>query len=139
MGLCVADAVGVPVEFNSREDLKRNPVIDMRGYGTYHQPPGTWSDDTSMTLCLLDSLSHGLNYDDIMSRFASWFKDSAYTPYNNVFDIGNATRTAIGSICPEYPRFNVAERKAIVTVTAPSCGYCPWHFICKHYTHRSIW
>ena len=61
MGLCVADALGVPVEFNSREKLKANPVTDMRAYGTHNQPSGTWSDDTSMTLCLLDSLSEGLD------------------------------------------------------------------------------
>ena len=57
MGLCVADALGVPVEFNSRKSLKANPVKDMRGFGTHNQPKGTWSDDTSMTLCLIDSLS----------------------------------------------------------------------------------
>ena len=38
MGLCVADALGVPVEFNSREKLKANPVTDMRAYGTHNQP-----------------------------------------------------------------------------------------------------
>ncbi|MDW7669893.1 MAG: ADP-ribosylglycohydrolase family protein, partial [Bacillota bacterium] len=59
MGLCVGDALGVPVEFNSREKLKQDPVVDMRSYGTYNQPAGTWSDDTSMTLCTLDSLSKG--------------------------------------------------------------------------------
>ena len=36
-GLCVADALGVPVEFKSRESLKQNPVTDMRGYGTYYE------------------------------------------------------------------------------------------------------
>lgn len=48
MGLCVADALGVPVEFNSREKLKANSVTDMRAYGTHNQPSGTWSDDTSI-------------------------------------------------------------------------------------------
>ena len=61
MGLCVADALGVPVEFMQRSKLKADPVMDMRAYGTYHQPAGTWSDDTSMTLCLLDSLADGLD------------------------------------------------------------------------------
>jgi len=40
LGLAVADAVGVPVEFKSRESLRRHPVTDMRGFGTYNQPPG---------------------------------------------------------------------------------------------------
>jgi len=68
MGLCVADALGVPVEFVSRKQLKIESVKDMRGFGTHNQPPGTWSDDTSMTLCLLDSLTFGLNYQDIMKN-----------------------------------------------------------------------
>ncbi len=95
MGLCVADALGVPVEFMSREKLEMNPVIDMRGLGTHNQPVGTWSDDTSMTLCLVDSLTKGLDYSDIMCKFQSWLKEGAYTPHGEVFDIGIATRQAI--------------------------------------------
>lgn len=95
MGLCVADALGVPVEFEGREKLKRDPVVNMRSYGTYHQPAGTWSDDTSMTLCLLDSLSRGLDYEDIMRNFLKWYREGAYTPHGTAFDIGNATSRAL--------------------------------------------
>ena len=95
MGLCVADALGVPVEFMERETLRRKPVVDMRAHGTYNQPAGTWSDDTSMTLCLLDSLSNGLDYNDIMEKFLAWFKKSEYTPFGEVFGIGIGTRKAI--------------------------------------------
>jgi ADP-ribosyl-[dinitrogen reductase] hydrolase len=45
-GVAVGDALGVPVEFESRETIARNPVTDMRGYGTYNLKPGTWSDET---------------------------------------------------------------------------------------------
>ena len=51
IGLMVGDALGVPVEFSSREDREHDPVIGMRAYGTHNQPAGTWSDDSSMTLC----------------------------------------------------------------------------------------
>jgi len=96
LGLAVADAVGVPVEFQSRESLRLNPVTDMKGYGTYNQPPGTWSDDTSLTLCLLDSLANkGIDYADIMKRFLSWLDEGEYTPYGEVFDVGIATRKAL--------------------------------------------
>ena len=95
MGLCVADALGVPVEFNSREKLKANPVTDMRAYGTHNQPSGTWSDDTSMTLCLLDSLSEGLDYKDVMVKVKSWLTEGKYTPHGEVFDVGIATRQAV--------------------------------------------
>jgi len=95
MGLCVGDALGVPVEFKSRDQLKKDPVVGMRSYGTYNQPAGTWSDDTSMTLCTLDSLSNGLDYKDIMDKFLSWYKKGEYTPFGETFDIGMGTRRAL--------------------------------------------
>ena len=95
IGLCTADALGVPVEFTSRETLARDPVTDMRGYGTYNQPPGTWSDDTSLALCLLDGLAKGLDYTDIMRNFAAWINKAEYTPHGEVFDVGITTRRAL--------------------------------------------
>ncbi|MDY5099386.1 ADP-ribosylglycohydrolase family protein [Clostridium sp.] len=95
LGLAIGDALGVPVEFQYREDLKLNPVVDMRAYGTHNQPAGTWSDDTSMTLCLLHSLSSGINYQDIMKKFVLWKNEGYYTPYGETFDIGCATSEAI--------------------------------------------
>ena len=95
MGLCVADALGVPVEFMERRSLKRNPVVNMREYGTYNQPKGTWSDDTSMTLCTMDSLKDGLNYSDIMDKFLQWFPSGKYTPENRAFGIGKTTLNAL--------------------------------------------
>lgn len=95
IGLCVGDALGVPVEFQSRESLAIDPVVSMRGYGTYNMPIGTWSDDTSLTLCLLDSLNYGLDYDDIMKKFVSWYKEGSYTQHGEAFDIGITTRESI--------------------------------------------
>lgn len=95
MGLCVADALGVPVEFMDREALSKNPVVGMREYGTYNQPAGTWSDDTSMTLCLVDSLSKGLDYEDIMLNFMKWIEEGEYTPHGAAFDIGFTTRKTL--------------------------------------------
>jgi len=56
-GAVVADALGVPAEFLPRETLKKMPITDMTGYGTYNLPKGSWSDDSSMTLCLADSIA----------------------------------------------------------------------------------
>jgi ADP-ribosylglycohydrolase len=95
-GLAVADALGVPVEFLSRAQLKEDPVTDMRGNGTHHQPKGVWSDDTSMTLCLADSLaSGGVDCADIMDRFCRWWVGGEYTPRGYAFDIGGATGRAL--------------------------------------------
>lgn len=95
-GLAVADTLGVPVEFTDRAELKEHPVTDMRGNGSHHQPKGTWSDDTSMTLCLADSLAQGgIDYADIMDRFCRWWIGGEYTPHGYAFDIGRATGRAL--------------------------------------------
>jgi len=86
----------VPVEFKSREWLKSDPVTDMRGHGSHNQPPGTWSDDTSLTLCLVESLCEkGIDYDDQARRFVGWMFGSQWTPHGRVFDAGGATCEAI--------------------------------------------
>lgn len=95
IGGVVADALGVPYEFTSRYDLRKNPAEGMTGYGTYHQPAGTWSDDSSMTLALMDSLINGIDYEDIMEKFCDWFLKAKYTPLDDVFDIGNTTHFAL--------------------------------------------
>ncbi|TKH11346.1 hypothetical protein FC694_23985 [Bacillus wiedmannii] len=95
MGLCVGDALGVPVEFQSRETLNIHPVLSMRGYGTYHQPPGSWSDDSSLTFILTQSLCHGYDLWDIADGFIRWFTLGEWTPRQEVFDIGISTREAI--------------------------------------------
>lgn len=93
--LITGDALGVPVEFQDRWQLKENPVTDMRAFGSHNQPAGTWSDDSSMMLGAMDSLSKGYDPEDIMRHFALWMKEGQYTPWGNVFDIGNTCRKAI--------------------------------------------
>ena len=94
-GLAVGDALGVPVEFESRFVLKRNPVENMREFGTYNQPAGTWSDDSSLAFCLADALSEGFNLDRIAKNFVRWQTEGFWTPHGVVFDIGIATSAAI--------------------------------------------
>ncbi|MFN7117729.1 MAG: ADP-ribosylglycohydrolase family protein [Saprospiraceae bacterium] len=95
LGLAVGDALGVPVEFMSREALKANPVTDVRGYGTHHQPPGTWSDDASLTFCLAESLLYGYHLRDMAQRFIDWSQAKIWTPHGRVFDIGITTSQSI--------------------------------------------
>ncbi len=95
VGLCVGDALGVPVEFKSRSYLKRNPVRDMIGYGAHNQPPGTWSDDSSLALCLAESLCHGFDLKDVAEKFVKWLFEGYWTPHGVVFDVGRTTRKAI--------------------------------------------
>lgn len=94
IGLVVADALGVPYEFKKRGTFN---VVDMVGYGTYNQPPGTWSDDSSMTLATLESIGRLEKIDpaDIMRNFWKWLYFGEFTPYGEVFDVGGGTRKAI--------------------------------------------
>lgn len=95
-GVAVGDALGVPVEFMSRQELRKKPVSEMTGYGSHNQPPGTWSDDTSLTLCLVESLCEaGYDLADTGKRFVRWYREGYWTPFGDVFDIGNTTRQAI--------------------------------------------
>lgn len=94
-GLVTGDALGVPVEFKSRDYLKQNPLNDMIGFGTYNQPAGTWSDDSSLALCLANELSKELNLQKIGNSFVKWYYENHWTPHGVVFDIGISTQEAI--------------------------------------------
>ncbi|MBR4905013.1 MAG: ADP-ribosylglycohydrolase family protein [Selenomonadaceae bacterium] len=97
LGLAVGDALGVPVEFESRQVLKRDPVTNMRAFGSWNQPAGTWSDDTSLTVAAMDSIIRRkrIEYRDVMENFLKWYERDAFTATGERFDIGNTTRSAI--------------------------------------------
>lgn len=98
-GFCVGDVLGVPVEFSTREERKEDPINEMRAYGTYHQPFGTWSDDTSLTICLIDAINRGYSIKKVAKNFVDFYEKGLFTPFGEVFDIGNSTRNSIIKIC----------------------------------------
>lgn len=107
IGHAVGDALGVPVEFSSRDFLKKNPVKEMTGFGTYDVPAGCWSDDTSMSICALDSLKNGtLNYRNIMNNFCAWLYKGDFTPTGVVFDAGNTCVSAINNYAKRFLSIN---------------------------------
>lgn len=97
MGVVIGDALGCPVQFESREEVSKHPVTGMRGFGTFNLPAGSWTDDSSLTLALLESIRRTgtIDYTDIMDNFVKWLDDSAFTPYGYSYDIGGATMSAI--------------------------------------------
>lgn len=94
-GVAVGDALGVPVEFEDREDLKEEPVTSMQSFGTHDQPTGTWSDDTSLTLCLAETIVEGFDLQKLADKFIAWKDYNLWTANDYVFDIGIGTRIAI--------------------------------------------
>jgi ADP-ribosylglycohydrolase len=92
LGGAIGDALGVPVEFKTRGTFK---VTGMIGHGTYNQPKGTWSDDTSLTLCLMENIIEGGDDESLMKKFSDYLAHGYMTPHDECFDIGNTTARAI--------------------------------------------
>lgn len=95
-GFAVGDALGVPYEFKKRNTFHCRHMV---GFGTWNQPPGTWSDDTSMVLATCDSIRERGSIDpyDIMTKFVKWRHYAHYTAHENVFDVGGTTERAIAN------------------------------------------
>ncbi len=104
MGVAVGDALGVPAEFFEREARKLDPVTGMRGGGFHNQKPGTWSDDTSMALALMDSLTRlGFAPQDQMRCYVDWMWSAKYTARGVTFDVGNTVCDAVDRFCAGTP------------------------------------
>jgi len=92
-GFVLGDCLGVPYEFKKSGTFKFKPFD---GYGTFHQPQGfTWSDDTALTLAMLDAIADG-EYDEKAHKInLKRFMNGDFFPDGYRFDVGNATRRAI--------------------------------------------
>lgn len=96
LGLAVGDALGTTVEFRPRGTFQ--PVTDMVGGGPFDLPPGAWTDDTSMALCLAHSLLETGTFDpgDQMDRYVRWWRSGYLSSTGSCFDIGNTVASALG-------------------------------------------
>lgn len=105
LGVVAGDALGLPVQFESREEVALHPVEGMRGHGTFDKPAGWWSDDGSLTLCTARSLAErgDLDVDDLAARFVRWYRDGETTPEGAAYDIGNATDRAMRNLLRGVP------------------------------------
>ncbi len=95
LGLACGDAVGTAVEFMPRGSFP--PVRDMIGGGPFQLLPGQWTDDTSMALCLADSLveKRTHNPQDQMERYLRWRDEGYQSSTGTCFDIGNTIADAL--------------------------------------------
>jgi ADP-ribosyl-[dinitrogen reductase] hydrolase len=94
-GLAVGDAVGTTLEFRPRGSFV--PISDMCGGGPFDQQKGQWTDDTSMALCLAESLIQcgGFDAADQMNRYVRWWQNGHLSSTGSCFDIGGTTRAAL--------------------------------------------
>lgn len=95
VGLAVGDAVGASVEFKPRGSFPT--VTDMNGGGPFNLPVGYWTDDTSMAVCLAESLlfEPSLEKHDLLDRFCKWYNEGYNSSTGRCFDIGMTTCNAL--------------------------------------------
>lgn len=95
LGLASGDAVGTTVEFKPRGSFQS--LTDMIGGGPFHLKPGQWTDDTSMALCLAESLlnKNGFNAADQMGRYLNWWQWGYLSSTGECFDIGMTVSQAL--------------------------------------------
>lgn len=93
VGLAVGDALGTTLEFKARDTYA--PLTDMIGGGPFKLAPGQWTDDTSMALCLAESLlaCGKLDPADLMARFRRWRDEGHNSVTGECFDIGVTINT----------------------------------------------
>jgi ADP-ribosyl-[dinitrogen reductase] hydrolase len=95
LGLATGDALGTTLEFHAPGSFAQ--LTDMVGGGPFHLQPGEWTDDTSMALCLAESLIERQGFDplDQLERYDRWFRTGHLSSNGRCFDIGNTTRQAL--------------------------------------------
>lgn len=95
LGLAVGDALGAPVEFEPRGNFP--PITDFRGGGPFNLKAGDWTDDTSLALCLAESLVEQRGFDprDQAERYVRWWREGHLSCTGNCFDIGNTTKASL--------------------------------------------
>jgi ADP-ribosylglycohydrolase len=95
LGLAVGDALGTTLEFNPPGSFE--PITDMVGGGPFRLQAGQWTDDTSMALCLAESLVERGGFDpgDQMQRYVRWYRHGHLSSNERCFDIGNTVREAL--------------------------------------------
>jgi ADP-ribosyl-[dinitrogen reductase] hydrolase len=95
IGLATGDALGTTLEFK-KPGMFEN-ITDVIGGGPFHLKPGQWTDDTSMALCLAESLILNKGFDpvDQMNRYNKWYQTGYLSSTGECFDIGGTVQDAL--------------------------------------------
>ena len=105
-GVAIGDALGFPAQFKPRSERKKRPVVDMGQYRDEYgqirswgeELNGLWSDDTSLTLCLAESLLNGFDLKDQAERFVAWLDQGYLSARDWAFDVGMQTIKSLGIV-----------------------------------------
>jgi ADP-ribosyl-[dinitrogen reductase] hydrolase len=143
LGLACGDAVGVAAEFKPRGTFE--PVTDMIGGGAFRLRPGEWTDDTSMALCLAESLIERKRFDarDQMERYVRWWKKGHLSSNGRCFDIGDTTRAALTRFLETRDPFSgsthprTAGNGSLMRLAPVAMYFAPDHAAAVHHAGES--
>ena len=95
LGLAIGDALAAATQY--RRPGTFQPVGDLVGGGPFGLPPGGWSDDTAMALCLADSLLErdGFDPQDQVERYRRWQREGYLSATGQCLGITAATARAL--------------------------------------------
>lgn len=127
VGLAVGDAYGTTYEFTNRKRMPAELPDDIIGGGPFDMKPGEWTDDTSMALCLAESIvEKGWDTDDQMKRYIRWWQEGYNSVKGECFDIGGATRSALScyNMTGNFVIDSQAAGNGVLMRLAPVPMYC---------------
>ena len=95
LGLAAGDALGTTVEFTAPGEFE--PLTDIVGGGPFDLKAGEWTDDTSMALCLAESLSTRNGFDPAhqLQTYVRWYREGHWSVKGRCFDIGTTTARSL--------------------------------------------
>jgi ADP-ribosyl-[dinitrogen reductase] hydrolase len=130
LGLAIGDALGTTLEFRSPGTF--TPLTDLVGGGPFGLTVGKWTDDTSMALCMADSIIEKQKFDafDQIEKYLSWYKHGYNSSTGDCFDIGNATRHALNkfentgqAFCGDESRYSAGNGSIMRLAPIPIVYY----------------
>lgn len=93
-GLIIGDALGAAVEFKKRDSFPK--LEDMRSGGPNALETGCWTDDSSMALCLAESLSEkGYDLKNQCHKYLKWYQEGYLSSTGECFSIGANTAKSL--------------------------------------------
>ena len=135
VGNAVGDALGLPVEFKSREELKADPVFEMQGFGSHLVAPGTWSTNTSMVIALMESIREcgKINKSDILHRLSKWLYLAEYTVGSEIVNSNTTIAMAIEMFKKGYDPDECGDAFEFATDNGALVRILPVAFLCYNY------
>ena len=131
----VGDALGLPVEFKTREELKDNPVLEMQGFGSHLAASGSWASSTSMIIALMESIREcgTVNQSDILHKLSRWLYLADYTVGSEIINPNATITQAIGRFKKGYTPDECGETFEFASDNGALARILPIAFLCYNY------